>query len=166
MPVLYALCGVAFAGKSTIARQVAAELRAGLVSLDAIHTERGLDPGADLAPETWAETARIALGQTGALLDQRRSVVVDDTFSYRFQRDRFRDLASRKGSGFLILFVDTPDAVTRARVEANRRDPVRPDVLPHVVEFIRAEFQPPRDDEPFVRFAAPEDVERWLRETR
>jgi predicted kinase len=162
MKTLYTLCGMAFAGKSTAARRIAAALDADMVSLDAIHEERGLVPGGDLDSATWAETGRIALERTGVLLRQGRSVVVDDTFSFRSQRNRFRRLAAEDGSDFLILFMDTPEAVIAERIEANRRQPMRGDVLPHVVDFIRDEFQPPAPDEPFVRFMSSDDVEKWL----
>jgi predicted kinase len=162
MPALYTLCGLAFAGKTTVARRVAGRLGAGLVSLDAIHEERGLFPGGDLDVANWRETGRIAEERTRDLLRQGRSAVVDDTFSYRFQRERFRRLAAEEGAAFLILFVDTPAEVMAARIEANRREPTRGHVLPHVVEFIRNEFEPPASDEPFVRFVTDADVERWL----
>jgi predicted kinase len=162
MPTLYAMCGLAFAGKSTAARLVADRLGAGLVSLDRIHEERGLFPGGDLDVANWEETGRIAEARARALLKEGRAVVVDDTFSYRRQRDAFRRLADGQGAGFLILHVDTPEAVVEARIAANRANPSRADVLPHVVRFIRNEFEPPAPDEPQVRFTAPEEVERWL----
>ena len=166
MPSVYVLCGLAFAGKSTAARRIAAELGAGLVGLDAIHEERGLFPGGDLDARNWEETGRIALERTKIILRRGRSAVVDDTFSYRFQRDRFRQVAVEEGSGFLILFMDTPEEEAAARIAANRLDPTRSDVLPHVVDYIRAEFEPPAADEPFVRLTSHHDVERWLAHQR
>jgi tRNA A37 N6-isopentenylltransferase MiaA len=44
-PEFIVLCGLAFSGKSTIARRVAAELGAELISYDAIHAARGFDGG-------------------------------------------------------------------------------------------------------------------------
>ena len=42
---VYAMCGLAFSGKSSAARIVAGELGAELISLDAINAERGLSGG-------------------------------------------------------------------------------------------------------------------------
>ncbi|HEV2558390.1 MAG TPA: ATP-binding protein [Microvirga sp.] len=162
MPILYAMCGLAFAGKSTAARRVAERLGAGLVGLDRIHEERGLFPGGDLDVANWEETGRIAETRARALLREGRSAVVDDTFSYRRQRDAFRRLAEGEGAGFLVLYVDTPEAVIAARIAANRANPSRADVLPHVLQFIRDEFEPPATDEPQVRFTAPEEIDAWL----
>ena len=43
VPIVYAMCGLAFSGKSTVARRVAAALRLELIVLDRINEERGLD---------------------------------------------------------------------------------------------------------------------------
>jgi predicted kinase len=157
------MCGLAFAGKSTAAGRIAAAIGAGLVSLDAIHAARGLDPGRDIAEETWEETGRRALAEVESLLAQGRSAVVDDTFSYRFQRDRFRQTAARHRVESLIVFLDPPDSVVRGRLEANARHPTRAHVSPEVVEHIRREFERPGADEPVVRLTGPDEVEKWLR---
>lgn len=54
---LYIMCGPPFAGKSTLARALAARLRLALISIDAINTERGLGIHvAPIAPEEWDGT--------------------------------------------------------------------------------------------------------------
>jgi predicted kinase len=166
MQTLYAMCGLAFSGKSTAARRIAAALGAALVSLDAIHAARGLDPGADLDEAHWEETAAAALREVREWLRQGRSVVVDDTFSYRALRDRFREAADRHGCNFLIVFMDVPAAVRDARIETNRLRPTRPHVRPEVVAFIVDEFEPPGPDEPVVRFTEAASVEAWIDERR
>ena len=50
--------------------------------------------------------------------------------------------------------MDTPEEEAAARIAANRLDPTRSDVLPHVVDYIRAEFELPAADEPFVRLTS------------
>jgi predicted kinase len=159
---LYAMCGLAFAGKSTAARRISAALGAALVSLDQVHAERGYDPGNDIMPERWDETGRIALERAESLLLKGRSVLVDDTFSYRAQRDRFRAAAARHGCRFLIVYMDTAPALSDAWIKENRRNPKRPDVHPDVVEHIIREFEPPEADEPTVRIKALNDLEAWL----
>lgn len=159
--MLFAMCGLAFSGKSTAACRIAAALDLSLVSLDAIHEARGLNPGEDIDEAHWEETSRIALDRVEEVLRQGRSVVVDDTFSYRFLRDRFRAAAERLQCGFLILFMDTPHDVVAARIEENRRRPTRPHVHPHVVDHIVREFQAPSADEPVIRFTSYDEVDAW-----
>src|SRR3954468_17372814 len=116
---LYAFCGLPFAGKTTVAHRVARATGADLVSLDHIHAERGHDPGADLDQVNWDETSRIALERTRDLLRRRRSVIVDDTFSYRAQRDQLRVLAEEEATPLTILFMDVPIAIMDERLVAN-----------------------------------------------
>lgn len=163
MPRLFILCGLAFSGKSTGARRVAATLDAALVSFDALHAARGLDPGADLSLENWVETERLARAEVEAHLRAGRDVVADNTFSYRTERDRFRALAESCRASAQVLFFDTPWAVIEARMARNHVDPRRGHVTPEVAAYIRREFEPPAPEENAVRFVAEADVELWLK---
>ena len=87
---LIVLCGLAFSGKSTIARRIAAETAAELISLDAINAERGFDGGSAIDDSEWEKTSLISVARACAALATGRTVVVEDTFSHRFLRERFR----------------------------------------------------------------------------
>ncbi len=133
-PALIALCGLAFSGKSTIARQVAQELDAELVSCDAINAERGFDGGKAMDDGEWEKTSLMAAARAGAALADGRGVVVDDTFSHRFLRDRFRAVAGAAGVPFVLLFVDTPLAVIEARIA---RQCAHPSARPYRARCVR-----------------------------
>src|SRR5262245_52215749 len=81
---VYAMCGVAFSGKSTLARRIADELSIALISLDAINHERGLRGGEGMSIAQWEVTSAIAMDRLRRRLKEGESVVVDDTFSRRF----------------------------------------------------------------------------------
>lgn len=159
---LIALCGLAFSGKSTIARQVAAALGTGLISYDAINKSRGFDGGAAIADSEWERTSLMAAAQARAMLLAGRSVVIDDTFSHRFLRDRFRQVAAASAVPFVLLFVDTPLSVVEARIAENARTKARAHIAPDVFAHHRDRFQFPGDDESPVRLASADDLERWL----
>ena len=55
----------------------------------------------------WEETSFLAMDRLRAVLEAGHSVVVDDTFSHRFLRDRCWAVAEKSGSHFLILYLDT-----------------------------------------------------------
>jgi predicted kinase len=56
-PTLYAMCGLPFAGKSTVAAALATRIGASIVRLDAINSERGLGVGGDaIPPQEWDRT--------------------------------------------------------------------------------------------------------------
>ena len=61
---------------------------------------------------TYAHLAALA----GTLLDEGHAVIVDATFLARAQRDAMRAVADRHGVPFVILALDAPPTVLRARV--------------------------------------------------
>jgi len=161
-PLLVATCGLAFSGKSTLARRVAEPLAAELVSLDALNAERGFDGGSVIDDSEWERTSWMAVDRVAAVLGQGRSAVVDDTFSHRFLRDRFRACAHKAGARFAILFIDTPLAIIEARIAANALTRARPGIEPEVFAHHRARFQFPSSEAEVVRIAEPGDLDCWL----
>ncbi len=159
---LIALCGLAFSGKSTIARRVAAETGAELISLDAINAARGFDGGTVMDDSEWEKTSLMAAATARTVLASGRGVVVDDTFSHRFLRQRFAAVARASGAPFVLLFVDTPLSVIEARLAENARTKARPHIAPDVFAHHRDRFQFPGDDESPVRLAGAADLDRWL----
>lgn len=159
---LIALCGLAFSGKSTIARRVADVLGAELVSYDAINARRGFDGGTVMDDQEWEKTSLMAAASARAVLASGRRVVVDDTFSHRFLRQRFAAVAEASGAPFVLLFVDTPLDVIEARIAENARSGARHHIAPDVFAAHRARFQFPGEDERAVRLTGADDLEKWL----
>ena len=146
--VLTLMCGLAFAGKSTLARQLCAALPAELISLDDINAERGLDGGQGIPLEAWAETNRLAHERAAGALRQGRNVVVDDSGSPRFVRDRWREVAASAHAAFAIVWVQIDPARQRTRVDANRSANRRRDITDHVLEVHAAGFEEPVEENP------------------
>ncbi|WP_052341645.1 ATP-binding protein [Salinarimonas rosea] len=165
-PIAYAMCGLAFSGKSTIARTIAQALKIDIVSLDAINDERGFDGGNVVDDSEWERTSHIAMERLAGHLAAGRSAIVDDTFAFRFLRDRCAAVAARHGAGFRILMVETPLPEIEARRRANDLTGERMGLSDAVFDDHVARFQGPEPDEPVVRLAAPEDVDRFLAEAR
>jgi predicted kinase len=163
---VYAMCGLAFSGKSTVAQTVKRELGIELISLDAINAERGLQGGEGVPDKQWEETSLMAMDRLRALLRERHSVVVDDTFSHRFLRERCKGVADECGCRFLIVFLDTPLVEIEARRAANNLNPVRHHIRDDVFRHHRDRFQYPNDDELVVRIAHDGDLECLLRRER
>ena len=161
---VYAMCGVAFSGKSTLARRIADELCISLISLDAINHERGLRGGEGISIAQWEETSAIAMDRLRQCLREGKSTVVDDTFSRRFLRDRCKAVALEFGAEFTIVFVDTPNEEIRSRRVANSLRPTRHHVGDSVLEEHFKTFQFPTPDEPVVRVAEGFDLKSWLTE--
>jgi 2-polyprenyl-3-methyl-5-hydroxy-6-metoxy-1,4-benzoquinol methylase/GNAT superfamily N-acetyltransferase len=164
--VVFAMCGVAFAGKSTVARRLADALELTLISLDAINAERGLQGGEGIPDVRWEETSSIAMTRLRKCLEQGKGAVIDDTFSHRFLRDRCQRVAKSCGAKFTILVVDTADSVIQSRRQMNAvvraREPIRDDIFEHH----RARFEYPAQDEPTIRITREQDVDDLIAQAR
>ncbi|GAA1846501.1 AAA family ATPase [Agromyces salentinus] len=148
------MCGLSFAGKSTLASALARELDAELISLDLINAERGLHGGQGIPLEEWATTNRLAHERARNRLGEGRYVVVDDTGSPRFIRDGWREVADAGDASFVIVWVRIDAALQRERVLANRAQQERPDVIDAILTGHAGSFESPVDEEPIVVDAA------------
>jgi len=160
--MLYAMCGLAFSGKSTFAHRLASRVGAEVVSLDAILGARGLYGGDGLPVEAWERASHEALDRIRALAGAPRSVILDDTCSRRFLRERYRGLADELDLGFLVIHLAPPLALVRARMAEAARTGSRRTLRPGVFEAHLADFEPPGADEAVVRLDDESAAERWI----
>jgi hypothetical protein len=156
------MCGLAFSGKSTLARRIADELFIGLISLDAINHERGLRGGEGMSIAQWEETSAIAMERLRQRLRAGESAVVDDTFSRRFLRDRCKAVAVEFGAAFTIVWIDTPIGEIRARRQANYERQTRHHIRDDIFYEHYKTFQFPTPDEAAVRVVDGFDLQSWL----
>lgn len=155
------MCGRSFSGKSTVAVAIAAALHADVVNFDEINEQRGLDGGAGIPVEEWQHTHVIATEQVLAALHDNRVAIVDDTNSWRFLRDGWRNLAEREAASYILLYVDTPADEVRRRREANQIHRSRHEVADPVFEAHLADFDEPGVDEPHSIAPALADIPAW-----
>lgn len=141
-PVLVILCGVSFAGKTTLGRALALARGWEFVSFDELHGQ--------------------SQPQIASLLAAGRSVVYDDVNRWRSQRDGLRALAKEQGATACIVHVDTSVDEARQRWLLNQRQPTRNHVRPGDFLGILAQFQPPLHGEPVIRYHPKMPFERWV----
>lgn len=162
MARLFAMCGLAFSGKTTLARALARLAGAEYVGLDDINEERGLRGGEGIPAEEWDRTSHIAIERIGTLLDAGRDVVLDDTLCFRWLRERYAAVADRHAARFVLLYVATPlPEIYRAMARNDtvpRRNPIRPEVFE---EHARS-FEPPAEEERPVVYDRTVPVEEWI----
>ena len=162
MKTLFVMCGLAFAGKTTVARALADRLGAAVLSLDEINLERGLRGGEGVPVEEWERTHRIALSRADGLMRAGTEVVVDDTGCFRWLRDRYRAAAELRGFGTTVVFVATPLEEARRRLAANDPGTGRPAVRAEILERLADVFEPPRAEENVVVFGPGDNLATWL----
>jgi predicted kinase len=160
---LYMMCGLPFAGKSTLARVVAAHLGAVHLETDAITTERGLGAnGKAITMREWAATYREAYRRLEALLRDGHTIVYDAVNYRRVQRDQLRRIARRCDVTAQVVFVTTSAERARQRLECNRVQQTRFDVRDEDFAEVAGRFEPPTADEHVLHYDGDEPVEQWL----
>ncbi len=162
-PTLYFLCGLPFAGKSTLAHALAAHTGARHLSLDAINTERGLGiDGAPITPQQWGETYAEVYRRIAEALTAGDSVIYDETCFLRSQRDAVRAIAAQTGACAQLIWVTTPEGAARARWLTNRQTGARFDIRDDNFEQVVTRFEPPTPDERALRYDGASPPEAWI----
>lgn len=145
---LYIMCGVGFAGKSTLAKKIAEYTGATLVSQDAMYFEKeeelNIDPDSD---EQWRMILDMSQNRIKEELNKGNSVVFDDTSLQVNNRDELRRIAKETGAETKVVFLDTPIEVQKERQAKNRITGERHDVEQHHLDKAIEDLQPPTEDE-------------------
>ena len=140
-PVLVALTGLPGSGKTTVARELAAELGAVHVRVDVIETALETS-GAVSLEENPALGYRVAYFEAREHLRNGVSVVADTVNPIAITRDAWRGVATESGARLVEVEVVCSDATEhRRRVEARRAD-IPGHVEPTWDEVVAREFEP------------------------
>lgn len=159
---LFAMCGLAFSGKTTLARAVARRAGAEYIGLDDINEERGLQGGEGIPVVEWERTHAIAIERIGRLLDTGRDAVLDDTLCFRWLRARYAAVSDRHGARFILIYVSTPLPEIYRAMASNEAIPHRYPVRPDVFETHLRSFEHPAEEERPVVYDRTVPVEEWI----
>ena len=165
-PVLIVVCGLSFAGKTTLATAIAKRFAYEQVDVDdtkvrlfgVTFEENSLDQ------EAWNRIYEETDREIQAHLAAHKSVVDASRNFKRRERDRARALAHRSGARVIVVYVDTPERVARQRMLANRCRPTRVDWGDASFEQVVLAMQPPAHDEDPVVFHYQDNIETWITE--
>jgi predicted kinase len=161
--MLVAMCGIPFAGKSTIAKELACRCGFALVSVDEIVRELRLDLGAQAEKQrAWALAMAEGFERSRRLLAGGESVIYDNANHSQRNRDRCRRIARHANAAFQCVWVDVPVETARARLEANRLAPMREDVPDPSFRQIVEEFEPPIDEPDVIRWQPGMDMDELI----
>ncbi len=162
MSKLYIICGLSFAGKSTLGHAIAAQF--GMEQVDVDWTKERLF-GTDvrdehLSREQWdtiyAETDALIV----SLLDAGKAVIDASRNFSRAERAHIRTIVG--GHRAIVIYVNTPEWLSRRRWQANRADPARRDVSDADFEAIVRAWEAPLDDEQPLVFPFDQPIQRWM----
>lgn len=156
------LCGLPFAGKTTVACELRERLDATVISLDAINAERGLQGGEGITVEEWQRSHQVALARLAEALQAGHAIVViDDTNCLRFLRDNYREVACLFGAAAHVLLLPADEEELTRRLRKNRDSATRNDVHDEVFAATVDRFEWPGDDEsPIIWSGIPDLLDR------
>lgn len=146
-------CGKMAAGKSTLAKELAARERAVVLSQDALVDQ--LFPGEIVDIPSYVKYAGRLNSAIGphviTLLTMGTSVVLDFPGNTRSQRAWFRTLFEQAGVDHELHFIDAPDALCKRQLKERSKDlpPGTPWTSEAEFDMIMAHFLPPAEDEGF-----------------
>ena len=147
MPVLIAMCGLPFAGKSVLAGALSRELRIRLLSYDyeIYPVYSRLAPAGSSAAAEHDFVQAIARREIGTILASGASLIYDDLLLERDDRRKLAAVAEAYWTDLVLVYLDTPLSVIDQRRAANSR--TRTSVPEAKMRLDISLLEPPEDAE-------------------
>lgn len=130
---LFILCGEAFSGKTTLAKEIAKKYEAKIIGRDGFYPLIAKILALEDTPEKdddnlWKNLWPIAVQGVKNWLLLGESVVVDDNCLYSNQREDLYRVAKEVGVKHTLIHLDVPANILRERKEQNKINKTRHDV--------------------------------------
>jgi predicted kinase len=162
-PTLYILCGLPFAGKTSLGRAIAAHTNSVIVSFDDVYDAHGEELARTRdSLAVWQAVRDLAGEQIAGLLRRSIPVVYDNTNFRAAHRNALRVLAEEAGGRAMVIYVNTPLAVITARRLTNARAQGREDITDADLAYVLAQWEAPLPGEDAVEFRPESDLLSWL----
>lgn len=163
-PCLYILCGLPFAGKSTLAHALVEQFGFVHIDMDQINKERGfgITGNTSISAEDWAVTYEESYKRTEEALASGKTVIHDSVNFTRVQRDTLRTIARAHNIPATVIYVDTPREIAKKRWQHNRMIKGRNDVRDEDFAEVADNFQAPTEDERVLYFDQSMPSRDWI----
>lgn len=152
-PIAHLLCGFIGSGKTTFARKLEKETGAMRFTKDEWMVKVfGNTPPKDKFVEYDTKMTELATEIALRCLKAGASVIIDDGFWYRKQRDEIRQALNDIGAVIKLYYIDTPVDVMKERTVKRSENPPEDSFYITEQEFNNylKMFQLPTDDEDFI----------------
>ena len=161
-PTLYIMCGLAFSGKSTLARKIAEHMGAKIIAFDKVWVEKGKDQPISKDAAGWKFIRGVAQDEITKALNEGNSVVYDDN-NVRFEhREELREIAKKYGVKDVVVYLNTPMELIRERESVNKSTGERHDVDPMNFQKVVDQLEPPKPEENCFEFKPNTDLNDFL----
>ena len=164
MSKLIVICGLPYAGKTTLGTALVARFGHAAVDVDATKDQLygvGLNDD-DLTQDQWNAIYAQTDQQIADYL-QSGTTVVDDSRNFRkVERMGARAIAHRCEAQFITVCVDTPVEMVRQRLVENRQNPTRHDIADADFEHLLRSWEAPTDDERPLLLTHEDRLQDWM----
>jgi predicted kinase len=164
MKKLIIICGISFAGKSTLADAISQRFGYAQVDVDDMKFQL-YGPEAKDEELSRADWERI-YDETDKLIEhylQSGKSVVDASRNFRKrERQKARQIATNLKAEVVTIFVNTPESIARQRLLENRKRQSRLDVTDKDFATILEVFEPPAADENPLVFCYSDQIDSWI----
>ena len=166
MSKLLIICGISFAGKTTLGKAIAA--RFGYAEVDVDETKVHLF-GPDIQDHDLSHPDWVRIyAETDNLIERyllAGQTVVDASRNFKkAEHQAARAIADKARAEFVIIFVDTPAAIARQRLLENRVKQTRVDFSDEEFEELLQVTEPPTADENSLVFRYGDQLDAWISE--
>ena len=165
-PTLHILCGLPFAGKTTIAKKLAEKLGMHHIEVDIIKRELGIGlDGQSTSELEWEEIFAESYRRLIAALQRGENVLFDATNYDRGVRDHLRKLANQLGASCAVIYVAADADIANQRRQQNQATEERQKVRDEEFNEVVTGLEVPTDDENVLRYDPSTDIDDWIART-
>lgn len=163
MPFLYIMVGVGFAGKSTLAKNIAEHFHITLVSQDGLffEKEKELNLNED-NDEQWEMLLTMCKQRIKELMISGQSVVFDNVNLKKAHRDELRGLVKEVNGKAVVVYLDTPEEILNKRQDRNKVTRERHDVKQEYLDDAKVQLEIPTIDEDTYVFTPETDLADFI----
>lgn len=163
MTNLYIMCGLAFSGKSTLARKIAESTGSKIIAFDKLWVEKEKEQPVLKGDKGWKFIRKVGQDEVAKALQEGNSVVYDDN-NVRFEhREELREVARRFGARAVVVYLNTPMELIRKREAANKVTGQRHEVEPENFQTVLEQLQIPNDQENVLEFKPEMNLDEWVK---
>ena len=164
MNKLFIICGIPFAGKSTLGQVISELFAYNKVDLDETKFNLfGVDiKDDDLSKADWDRVYDETYKLIERYLKSGKTVIHDSGNFTRHERQLARQIADKLGIDIITIYVDTPEVIARQRLLENRKTKVRFDVTDKAFKEAIQEMEVPTSDENPLVFHNNDSIDRWI----
>jgi predicted kinase len=160
---LYILCGIPYAGKSTLTKELAKRYGFKITSMDDIMEEKKMDSGT-MTQDDWNEAYSEGYERLKKNLKEGYSTILDLGNLKRSERNTARSIAESLGVSHQLIYINTPVEKIMKRRLRNQETKERGHLEEASMKRALDMFQEPTEDENPITYNQEMDLGRWIKE--